>query len=55
MGNVYYITKNTKVIQPKHLAKRTAKEAGKAIIGEYRGKVNAGASTSKEVEKSEKN
>lgn len=43
MGNVYHISHNVKIIQPKHFAKRTAKEAGKAFIFS----VNDGASTSR--------
>ncbi|RZC41035.1 Senescence and/or MIT domain containing protein [Asbolus verrucosus] len=50
VGNVYQISQNTKVIQPKHLAKRTAKEAGKAVVHGYKYKSSRGASTSNQVE-----
>lgn len=48
VGNVYHISKNAKIVQPKHLAKKTVKEAGKALIYEYKNK-NDGASTSNYV------
>jgi hypothetical protein len=46
VGNVYHISQNAKVVQPKHFAKRTAKEAGKALVYKHRSNHNNGASTS---------
>jgi spartin len=49
VGNVYHISQNAKVVQPKHFAKRTAKEAGKALVCKHRSNHNNhnnGASTS---------
>ncbi|XP_008201219.1 protein spartin isoform X1 [Tribolium castaneum] len=49
VGNVYHISKNAKIVQPKHLAKKTVKEAGKAMVYQYKSNRNDGASTSNYV------
>ncbi|XP_063911841.1 protein spartin isoform X2 [Zophobas morio] len=54
MGHVMHISHNAKIIQPKYLAKRSVKEAGKAMINKYKVKGEGEPSTSYDAEKSEK-